>query len=265
MMKTRKILIGLLLVVLTVGGTTAIFAFGRRGPGAGHFGLMGPGMLNSDLIMSRLKEHVQLTEEQEAKLLPVLEEQLEKWRETFKNARGGFREEFQDMRATFEERWQETEQHLAAILTAEQMQTIQQLKKTRMGRFSRAGFVGNAEKFHQFLADLNLSDEQKQELATIFRSRYENRQNGIQLLLDSHKAVTDQILTDGFDEQMVRERFRQQVPKLEDLVVEHAKMLADMKAVLTPKQIETFQTKRAEFFKQIEQWRSEHPRGLGWF
>ena len=264
-MRTRKILIGLLLLTLIAGGTTAVFAFGKRGPGSGRFGFMGRGMLNSELMMSHLKEELQLTAEQEAKLQPVLDGQLEKWRETFKKSRGEFHKGFQDIRGTFEESWQETEQQLAEILTDEQMQKVQQLKESRMGRFSRAGFAGRAAKFHQFLDDLNLSDEQQQELVTIFRNHHENRQAGMQMFLDSHKAMTDLIVTEDFDEQKVRELFQQQAPKLEDMVVEHAKMLADMKAVLTPDQIETLQAKQAELFKHMEEWRSGHPKGHGWF
>lgn len=265
MMKATKIIVITLVVAVAIGGAVTVFAGGKRG--SGRFGFMGPKMLNAENIIARFKEPLELTEEQEAQLKPIVEEALEKGKATFQKYRGKTKEGWGNARTEAQELWKETEAKLAEVLTEEQMQKVQQMHGERFGRFGTMRFTGfqAAGKFHQLLEDLNLSDEQRQELFSIFTKHQDARQDGMKNFLGTHKEIMDMLLTEEFDEQKVREVFQQQTVKWEDMFVEHAKMFSEMKAVLTPEQVETLQQKAAEFFEHVETWQGKGSGGHGWF
>lgn len=154
--------------------------------------------------------------------------------------------------------WQETEVQLAEILTEDQMQKLREMKESRMGRFSHSGLAGKAGRFHGFMDDLNLSEEQREEIFTIFGKYQDTRQKGMQNFLDIHTAMSDILVQDEFNEQKVRELFQQQAPNLEERFVEHAKMLSEIKALLSPEQIETLQSKSANFIGKMQRWHGKN-------
>jgi Spy/CpxP family protein refolding chaperone len=264
-MKVTKIVVITLVIAVAIGGAVTVFAGGKRGHG--RFGFMGPKMFNAENIIARFKEPLELTEEQEAQLKPIVEEALEKGKTTFQKYRGETKKDWGNARTEAQELWQETEAKLAEVLTAEQMQKVQQMHADRLGRFGAMGFGGRGPggRFHQLLEDLNLSDQQKQELFSIFMEHRETKQDGMKTFLGTHKEIVDLLLTEEFDEQKVRAVFQQQSPEWEDMFVEHAKTFSEMKAVLTPEQVETLQQKAEEFFEHVENWQGKGPGRHGWF
>ena len=72
--------------------------------------------------------------------------------------------------------------------------------------------------------------------------------------LDMHAAMTDMLQQEEFDEQEVRELFRQQATQWEEGFVERLKMFAEIKKVLSPEQINTLQEKGDAFIDMMERW-----------
>jgi len=256
-MKTRtlkRLAIGCL--VLTGIGAAAIAATQQIATAAKErFGMMGAEFMNADMILAKMKDKLALTDEQEAKLRPLIEEKLDKWRDLRKSSHGQMRERFATMMREHETMWAETKQELAAILTPEQMTQVEQFREERFGRLAKfAGrFHEGGAKFHEMLEVLNLTSEQKQQLFSTFMDNRDTRQQGIQGFIALHKELSNFLLTQEFDEQQVRALFQKNSAELENLFVQHAKMLADMKAVLTPEQVEILKQKQSELFDQLEQ------------
>ncbi|GAK51514.1 P pilus assembly/Cpx signaling pathway [Candidatus Moduliflexus flocculans] len=218
-------------------------------------GMMGAGFMNADVILARMKERLALTEEQEAKLRPMIEEKLDKWRNLHESSHGEMRERFAAMMQERETMWTQMKQELAAILTPEQMAQVEQFREERFGRLAKfAGrFHEGGAKIHEALAALNLTPDQKQQLLSMFMDNRDTRKQGLQAFIALHKELSDLLLTQEFDEQQVRALFQKNSGELENLFVQHAKMLAEMKAILTPEQVEMLKQKQSELFDRLEQ------------
>ncbi len=255
-MKTRtmkRIAIGCL--VLTGIGAAAITMTQRVTAAAKeHFGMMGAGFMNADVIIAHMKETLALTEEQEAKLRPLIEEKLDAWRGLRESSQGHGRQRFAAMRQAHETMWAETKPQLAEILTAEQMQKVEQFREDGFGRFGKfaSRFHEGGAKIQETLEALNLTTDQKRQVLSMFMNNRDMRQQGVQGFIVIHKELGDLLLTQEFDEQKVRELFRKNSTELENLFVQHAKMLAEIKAVLTPEQLDILKQKRIELFDELE-------------
>ena len=148
------------------------------------------------------------------------------------------------------------------------MQELQKMHEDRIGRFQRRGrgFAGRGQKFQQLAQELNLSEAQKQELFAIFMKHRETRGPMIEGFVETGKEVATLLLNEDFDETKVRELFQKGVSQREDAFVEHAKMFAEMKAVLTPEQVEMLQQKGTEFFENMEnRMHTRHEMFGRWF
>ena len=108
--------------------------------------------------------------------------------------------------------------------------------------------------------DLNLTDEQAAKVKPIVASSMEKardaRKNMAQNFLDTHKEVLNLVLSGEMTEQKARELFQQGKTNREqmreqireEMFVERAKMLIEIKNILTPEQVELLKQKSAEFF-----------------
>ncbi|NIV92360.1 hypothetical protein GWN42_06035, partial [candidate division KSB1 bacterium] len=65
-----------------------------------------------------------------------------------------------------------------------------------------------------------------------------------------------------FDENEIRNAYRQAAPIKEELLVMGAKMMAEMKAVLTPEQLQLLEERKAERFEEMknrfDRWFENH-------
>lgn len=244
----KRLAIGCL--VVTGFGAAAVTVTHHAASARERFGMMGADMINAEMILTQMNKELTLTEEQKATLRPLIEEKLDKWRSLRESSHGRMRERFAAMRQAHETMWTETKQELAAILTPEQMEKVEQFREERFGRFAKfAGrFREGGAKFHETLEALNLTTEQKQQMFSLFMDNRATRQQGIQGVMALQKAVSDLLLAQEFDEQQVRALFQKNAAELENLFVQHAKMLAEMKAVLTPEQVELLKQKQRELF-----------------
>ena len=91
-MKAIKVIVITLIVAVGIGGAITVFGHGMRGPAKSRFGFMGRGMIDAKMIVARFKEPLNLTDEQEAKILPIVEANMEKWRAMFEKSRGQARQ-----------------------------------------------------------------------------------------------------------------------------------------------------------------------------
>ncbi len=104
--------------------------------------------------------------------------------------------------------------------------------------------------------DLNLTDEQAAKVKPIVESSMEKardaRKNMAQNFLDARKEFLNLVLSGEMTEPKARELFQQSKANREqmreEMFVERAKMLMEIKNILTPEQVEVLKQKSAEFF-----------------
>jgi Spy/CpxP family protein refolding chaperone len=234
----------------------------------GWFGFMAENMPVSEMVMEHLKERLNLTEEQETQILPILEESMKKRVEMFQKYGGQVRQNVQAIKTEHETMWQETEKQLAEILSEEQMQELRKMYAERVGM--RQGFAQKMSQrrgqFQQVFKELNLSKEQMKELFSIVMKYRENRGDVMESFQDIRTKFVNMLLTEEFNEEKVRQTYQESAAKMEEFVVTGAKMAAEMKAVLTPEQVEILQEKETELLAQFqEHGHSRHAMFGRWF
>jgi Spy/CpxP family protein refolding chaperone len=261
-MKTRKMLIITLIVAAIGVGVVAIAATVQQEPqgpaGMGWFGFFAKQVNIPKMIMGHIKERLNLTAEQETQIQPILEKAVQDGVAMFQKHRGQAFQGFETLKTERETMWQETEKQLAAILTPEQMQELQKMHVEQIGKFQnmRHGFAGGffqaGGEVRQLVQDLNLSDVQKQQLFSIFLKYRDDRRTAVGSFLQKGTEAVNRLLTEDFDEAKVRQTFRDSEAQREEFIVSHAKMLAEMKAVLNPDQLQLLQQKVPALLASIQ-------------
>ena len=108
------------------------------------------------------------------------------------------------------------------------------------------------------LEDLNLSDAQKEQVEAIITKYRDQRENTVD---EHHKTMRETmfsvIFDDQFDEGKVREAFRKSSADREEMVVQKVKMIAEIKTVLDPEQVELLKERKTQMM--------EKGRGCGGF
>ncbi len=266
-MKTFKIVAVITVVVaLSLTGVVAVFGTpGRNTQNADSHEWFGD-VLNPDdmaeVLASHLQEKLDLTDEQKAEILPILKARITERITDMQERRAQIRENVQTAAAEHQELFKEIETQLSGILTEEQMQNLRQTVEENWGHLldmrAHVAEGDSPERGHvgELLKELNLTLEQKKDLFGIAMKYREMHQD----TRDEMQAVRKQVATtmldllnsDEFDEARVRQTFQESATKLEDVVVSGAKMLSEMKAVLTPEQQEILQQKGSEFLEQMQ-------------
>lgn len=110
------------------------------------------------------------------------------------------------------------------------------------GRFGRHhGFQGiMGPGFHglKTMIQLDLSDSQKSEIMSILEKYDKDIANLKKSLRETRKNLTRLLDTDQADESQIRSALRQAAPIKEELFVMRVKMVAELKKVLTPEQLQ---------------------------
>lgn len=276
-MKTLKI-VGIVVVIIAVGFSVVAIAGNvqkekQHDGKEGWFEFLSKDTFAPKMIMEHLKERLNLTEEQEAQILPILEEAMQKRIETFRQFKGEMGQDWQNIEAEHQAMWQETEKQLAEILTEEQMQEARKIHDEHVGKFQgmKQRFANRRHKqgkFRELLGELNLSAEQKGELFAIVMKNRDNRKNAIESVQEIRSQFSNvvlDILNEDFDEEKVRQTYRESTAKMEDFVIAGAKMLAEMKTVLTPEQLEQLQKRLPELLEESHgSFHSRHSMLKSW-
>jgi Spy/CpxP family protein refolding chaperone len=85
----------------------------------------------ADQIISNMKERLNLTEEQEVRIRPIIEEQSEKRREIIQKCQEQGRQGMEYSRNELQELQKTTEEQLGAVLTEEQMEEYRKIQEER--------------------------------------------------------------------------------------------------------------------------------------
>jgi Spy/CpxP family protein refolding chaperone len=216
-----------------------------------------------EVMIGHLKEELNLTDEQEAEVRPILQAHLEERMSNLKARRDQVRENLQ---TTADERqaWlKQTEEQLAGILTEEQMQNLRQMVEEHWGHaLEMRSHVAQGDfpmhgNFGETLKELDLTLEQKKELFGIvmkYRDMHKETREEMQGIRKQFAATMQELLnSDDFDEALVRQTYQESTAKLEDVVVSVAKMFSEMKAVLTPEQQQILQERGTAFLEQMQE------------
>ena len=106
--------------------------------------------------------------------------------------------------------------------------------------------------------DLNLSDTQKDQVQAIITKYQDQRENTADELRQTmRETMFNAIFTEKFDEEKVRQAFRKSSEAREDMVVQKAKMIAEIKTILDPEQVELLKERKTQMM--------EKGRGCGGF
>ena len=114
-----------------------------------------------------------------------------------------------------------------------------------------AGFGGL-----KMLMQLDLTDAQKaqiREMLPAYRTEKQTRQNALRAMRQKMQGL---VAAERYDEDEVRQAFREMAPLMEDMAVLRVQFMHDVKAVLTPEQIARVKEKHTN----RENRRGEHRR-----
>jgi len=120
---------------------------------------------------------------------------------------------------------------------------------------------GHHRGFLKVLAQLNLTDTQKQDIAGILKQHREEMQELRSGMLKARTALMEAITANEFNESAVREAARQAAETGEQRAVLRAKIFGEIRKLMTPEQQEMLQKIKADFASRIHQ-RSGHKMGL---
>jgi Spy/CpxP family protein refolding chaperone len=99
--------------------------------------------------------------------------------------------------------------------------------------------------------DLNLSDTQKEQVQAIITKYRDQRENTADELCQTmRETMFDAIFAEKFDEEKVRQAFRESSEAREEMVVQRAKMIAEIKTILDPEQVELLKERKTQLMEK---------------
>ena len=102
------------------------------------------------------------------------------------------------------------------------------------------------------LIALDLSDDQELKIMEIIEKYQDQRQSTKNILFDARKTLADALQAEEFNEDAIRNAHRQVSSIREEMLVSRAKMMAEMKTVLTPEQIELLKERRSQRIEKLK-------------
>jgi Spy/CpxP family protein refolding chaperone len=143
------------------------------------------------------------------------------------------------------------------ILTGTLLATGEKFSKCRSGFGMHRGMHQGMMGMNMFM-DLNLSDTQKDQVQAIITKYRDQRENTADELRQTmRETMFNAIFAEEFNEEKVREAFRKSSEAREDMVVQKAKMIAEIKTILDPEQVELLKERKTQMM--------EKGRGCGGF
>ncbi|HEU4400924.1 MAG TPA: periplasmic heavy metal sensor, partial [Candidatus Polarisedimenticolia bacterium] len=103
-------------------------------------------------------------------------------------------------------------------------------------RFAEHGFGGGGFGLHRVLADLNLSDDQKESLKAILKDERSTIEPLLDRKMTAHKALFEAIHAATLDESAVRSAAKKAAAADVDLAVEKAVLFSKMRGILSDEQ-----------------------------
>ena len=109
--------------------------------------------------------------------------------------------------------------------------------------------------------ELNLSDSQKDQALKIMEKYQNNRAEVRESLIKERDNLRTAIQADEFNEGNARKAFQKASSIREDMFIERAKMMTEMKKILTPDQIKVLNERKAERLEKMK-GRMDHRRAM---
>jgi len=127
-----------------------------------------------------------------------------------------------------------------------------------MSRFGMHGGMHRGMMGMNMFMDLNLTDEQKEKVQGIITKYRDQRENtSDELHQTMRETMFNAIFAEKFDEEKVREAFQESSATREEMVVQRVKMIAEIKTILDPEQVELLKERKTQMM--------EKRRGCGGF
>lgn len=104
-----------------------------------------------------------------------------------------------------------------------------------------------------FLAELNLSDAQKHQVALILKDHRQEARDGVANLMAARKNLFAAVRGPEYNEDAVRQAAREVARFEEEMAVHRAQVFSQVQQLLTPEQKAKVAARRAEFGNKIEQ------------
>jgi Spy/CpxP family protein refolding chaperone len=112
------------------------------------------------------------------------------------------------------------------------------------------------------LLEIKLSDNQRTQLINIINKYDEQREGLRNRMIEARKNLWGVLKAPNFDEEKARNAFREVSAVREDLFVLRAKMMSEMKSLLTPEQLQLLQERKAQRYEKKKDFhaRPENPK-----
>ena len=136
---------------------------------------------------------------------------------------------------------------LAIVFAVSSVAMARGFGKSDKGYHSRQGLMGL-----RTVMELNLSDSQKDQALKIMEKYQNNRAEVRESLIKERDSLRTAIQADEFNEGNTREVFQKASSIREDMFIERAKMMTEMKKILTPDQIKVLNERKAERLEKMK-------------
>ncbi len=123
----------------------------------------------------------------------------------------------------------------------------------RFGRHHRPpGIMGPGFHGLKTMIQLDLSDSQQSKILSI-TEKYENERKSLkESLREARRDLARVLETEHTDEDAIRNALRRAAPIREELLVMRVKMMAELKTVLTPEQLQLLQERKAHRIERLK-------------
>ena len=136
------------------------------------------------------------------------------------------------------------------ILTVTLLATGGNFSQCLSGFGMHRGMHGGMMGMNMFM-DLNLSDAQKNQVQAIIAKYRDQREDmGDEPCQTMGETMLNAIFAEEFNEENVREAFRESSEAREDMVVQKAKMIAEIKTILDPEQVELLKERKSQIMEK---------------
>jgi len=140
---------------------------------------------------------------------------------------------------------------LAAVSLVLALALVVQARPFRSG--SRDGGPGAAIGGLKAVLELKLSEDQQAQLSNIIIKYEEQREGLMGRMIEARKKLAAVLKAEPFDEKDARNAFEEVSEVKEDLFVLGAKMMSEMKGVLSPEQLQRLQERKAQRHERIKE------------
>ncbi len=118
------------------------------------------------------------------------------------------------------------------------------------------------QRFDKLAAKLGLTDQQKVKMKEIFKQNREQSKPIFDRLMTEKRSMRALVQADKTDEAAIRAQAAKIGAVQGDLAIQHARMAKQIRAILTPQQIEKFKALQKEREQRFEKFREHHGKEM---